>query len=120
LSDFSEERLQQIDDLKAYAYQMLRHEAIKTCRKISRLQFSIDDAPDSYSDGSESAEGIHSRILLKDIWMRLNDEERELLRLLIFGYEAKQIASRLGVSHDAARQRTFRVRKKLRDLIFGG
>lgn len=118
LSNFSKERLQKIDDLKAYAYKMLRHEALKTCRQANRLQVSIDEAPDTYSDGLAGAEGIQSRILLKNIWVRLNDEERELLRLLIFGYEARQIATRLEISHDAARQKTFRLRKKLRQLIF--
>ena len=118
LSRFSKERLQQIDDIKGYTYKMLRHEALKTCRKNNRLQVSIDETPASYSDGSASAEGIESRILLKDIWLRLNIEERELLRLLIFGYEAKWIATRLEISHDSARKKISRLRKKLRDLLF--
>lgn len=118
LSNFSKERLEKIGDLTAYAYKMLRHEALKACRETSRLRVSIDEAPETYSDGLAGAEGIQSRILLKNIWMRLDDEERELLRLLIFGYEGRQIASRLGVSHDAARQKTSRLRKKLRYLIF--
>jgi RNA polymerase sigma factor (sigma-70 family) len=118
LAAFSEEKLQRIDDLKAYAYKMLRHEAIRTLRKNNRRQIALDETPVIYSDGSANAEGIQSRILLKDIWMRLNDEERELLRMLIFGYEARVIASRLEINHAAARQKTSRLRKKLRELVF--
>lgn len=118
LSEFAEERLQQINDLKAYAYRMLQREALRTCRKNSRIQVSIDEAPDRYSDGSASAERIQSGILLKDIWTLLNNEDRELLRLLIFGYEAKQIAGRLKISYDSARQKKSRLQKKLRELIF--
>lgn len=53
----------------------------------------------------------------------LGQDERRLLELLSEGFNAREIADRLGIGHDAARRRVSRLRNKLRDLFgdeFGG
>jgi RNA polymerase sigma factor (sigma-70 family) len=118
LSDFSSDRIQRIANLKAYAFKMARNEAIRVYVKNKNLRDPIESNPNLYSDRAEAAKRIEYRILLRDIWEHLDDEDRGILQLIIFGYGAGEIASRLGIRHDSARQKIVRFRKQLRKLVF--
>lgn len=119
LSDFSQERMDEIENFNAYVSTMARNEAIRFRLKNKHLQVQVDaDQADDYSDQFEGAKRVESNILLREIWMHLNSEERDLLQLMIFGYTANEMANRLGITHVSARQRISRLRLKLRELIF--
>jgi RNA polymerase sigma factor (sigma-70 family) len=120
LSQFSSEKIQNIANLKAYAFKMARNEAIHLYVKNKNLRDPIQANPNLYSDGAEAAKRIEYRILLRDLWEHLDVEDRGIFQLIIFGYGAKEIANRLGISHDSARQKIVRFRKQLRKLIFDG
>jgi len=118
LSGLSKERIEQIGNLAAYASKMARNVAIEFQQKTKHREFQSNEDLEGYSDQFEDARRIEFRILLRDIWAQLDTEERELLRLIIFGYKPKQISRRFEISHDSARQKISRLRKKLRELIF--
>lgn len=82
---------------------------------------SIEDAEVKGLLGEAPAERgearIHGRILLTELWVKLNDHERELARLsYIVGLSYKEIAQRLGIDENAVRQRRFRLERKLQKL----
>ena len=120
LSRLSTERMKQIDNLQAYASKMARNEAIKFHLKNRHLQVQIDSTSHSFSDQAQSAKRVEDRVLLKEIWKHLDPQERQILQLIIFGYGAKEIANRLEITHDSARQKIFRLRKSLREFVFEG
>lgn len=119
LSKIPKEKLVQIENLEAYVYRMAQNEAIRFSAKAKHYEGELDSNSAAFSDGSTGASYVEHRVLLKEIWTHLNAEEREILQLTIFGCGAKEIADRLGTTHDAARQRIFRLRKRLRQLVFG-
>jgi RNA polymerase sigma factor (sigma-70 family) len=118
LSRIPKERLEEIDNLDAYIYKMAQNEALRFRSKSKHLQDKIDDSPSVYSDRFQGARQVENRALLNDIWTHLNADERNVLQLIIFGCGAKEIAARMGITYDAARQRISRLRKSLRNLVF--
>lgn len=119
LSKMPEERLKEINDPEAYVYKMAQHEAIRFGRKAKHNEGQQDPESAAYSDGFTGAGQIQQRVLLKEIWRQLNADDREILQLMIFGCGAKEIGERLGTTNDTARQRISRLRKRLRQLVFG-
>lgn len=115
-----------INNLASYLLVMIRHEAsrIKLKEKGRRLNVSIEEeeavANDEvvYSDKFKELWNIEAGILLREIMESLSESEAKILQLLIIGYNAKQIADTLKVSHNAARQKVHRLRNKLQELIF--
>lgn len=118
LSRIPKERLEEIGNLGAYIYKMAQNEALRFHFKSKDLQDKIDASSSLYSDRFEGARRVENRALLNDIWTHLNADERNVLQFIIFGCGAKEIAARLGITHDAARQKISRLRKSLRHLVF--
>lgn len=118
LSKLSPAKRAEIENLEAYVYKMARNEAIRLATKAEHREEKLDANSAVYSDGFTGAEHVEQRVLLKEIWTHLNAEDREILQLMIFGCGAKEIAERVGTTHDNARQRISRLRKRLRQLVF--
>jgi len=119
LSKLPKEKMAEILNLEAYVYKMARNEAISFLQtKAEHIEEQLDAGSLRDSDSFRDADRVEQRVLLKEIWTHLNADDREILQLMIFGCGAKEIAERLGTSHDTARQRISRLRKRLRQLVF--
>ena len=113
----SDERLNAIDDFDAYLFTAVRNEAYRFWQNTEEERhLSLDDeGVDLPASPSSIQESLESAQLLQGIWNTLKPEEREVFQSLIIGYNEKEIAFRLNITHDAARKRVARLRKKLLD-----
>ncbi len=72
----------------------------------------LGDAPAAGADSR-----IVNRILLRELWEKLDDNERKLATLVfIEQLEVREIAHILGIKENAVRQRRFRLIRKLQKL----
>lgn len=62
---------------------------------------------------------IETGLLLREFLKLLEDEERITLDCIIEGFTGAQMAARLGITREAAAQRISRLKKKLREHLFG-
>jgi RNA polymerase sigma-70 factor, ECF subfamily len=89
----------------------------RSVRRWSRLQKranawrELGDAPDS-ALAAETSEALRAA------WSRLAEHDREALRLVAWErLDGQQLAAALGCSHDAARVRVHRARRRLAQLL---
>jgi|SRR5829696_3008570 len=110
------EKRNKIVNRKAYLAEIVRHEIANYLRdKNINATSLVGDEPTLKSTSDER--DIENRILLQEIWNKLEDEDRRLLELMIFNYSGIELAWRLGISKDAARQRTHRLKAKLKVML---
>lgn len=110
----------EIRNLDAFLFTIARNEALRFREKAGdklHVPFEEDQITPGLSDNLSELRRIESGVLLRNIWKRLSDEERDIFQLLIIGYDGKEMALRLGVKHDVARKRVSRLREKLRELL---
>jgi RNA polymerase sigma factor (sigma-70 family) len=66
----------------------------------------------------DSALAAETSAALQTAWSRLAEHDREVLRLVAWeGLDGQQLAAALGCSHDAARVRVHRARRRLAQLL---
>jgi RNA polymerase sigma factor (sigma-70 family) len=112
------ERLNEITNLEAYVYTVALNEARRLReRSESHVQADLDEAGNTFSDHSVNAQRLESGILLRELWNALDEVDRRVLEFLILGYNDKELALRMGISHDSARKRVSRLRTKLKSLM---
>jgi RNA polymerase sigma factor (sigma-70 family) len=113
-----EDSRKNIINLKAYLYRVIKNlitDYIRVQHPASLVQSdSTEYAEPKAPDESRTVEFV---ILLREVWSRLKDDERHLLELMIHDYSSKELALRLEISEEAARQRTSRLRSKLEGLL---
>lgn len=110
------EKRSTIVNRKAYLAEIVRHEIANYVRdKNINAASLVGDAPTLKSASDER--DIENRILLQEIWNKLEDDDRRLLELMIFNYSGHELAWRLGISKEAARQRTHRFKAKLKVML---
>ena len=89
----------------------------RSVRRWSRLQHRAHAwrELDSVRDSALAAE---TSAALRTAWSRLTERDREVLRLVAWeGLDGQQLAAALGCSHDAARVRVHRARRRLAQLL---
>ncbi len=89
----------------------------RSVRRWSRLQHRAQAwrELDSVRDSALAAETSSA---LQTAWPRLAEADREVLRLVAWeGLDGRQLAAVLGCSHDAARVRVHRARRRLARLL---
>lgn len=122
LMPLSADRWNEIENIDAYLYTVVRNEARRFWQNTQQeLEISVetDEGQIQLSDYASDARRIESGILLRDIWKKLTSEERQIFQLLIVGYNDKEMAFRLGISHATSRKRVSRLRAKVRQMILG-
>jgi RNA polymerase sigma factor (sigma-70 family) len=115
-----ESKRQEIKNRLAYLYRLMQHELLNEIRKE---RSHLIDSTASLSDetlgpsSASSAESVEVAVLLREIWRKINVEDRRLLELINFGYSSTEIAQRLDISEDAARQRISRLKNKVKAIL---
>jgi RNA polymerase sigma factor (sigma-70 family) len=112
------DRLNEITNLEAYVYTVALNEARRfRKRSVSDNPTDFDEANSTISDNSVNAKRLESGILLRELWSALDDVDRQVLECLILGYNDKELAFRMCISHDSARKRVSRLRAKLKSVL---
>lgn len=119
----SNDRWNEIENVDGYLFKVARSQVLDHTRMLKRklYEISLDEELEERiptADYTSQARKTESGILLRHLSNSLKTpEERELLGLMIIGYNEKEIALRLGMTHVAARQRVTRLKAKLRHQI---
>lgn len=88
--------------------------------RARRPQLSLDgelDLPAAGPDPEEQAIAAMDRERLEEALRRLPPRRERIVRLHLAGLKGKEIAARLGVSHDVVRQEQRRALQQLADLL---
>ncbi len=118
------EDLQSPDAFRGYLWRVSDNVARTYRRRIASrptVPLTDDAASQIYDASANLADEVQLGHLLNDVWSRLSDPERHVLRMLIEGQAIGEIAKKLGVSYGAAAIRIMRLRGKLRkSFVFKG
>lgn len=116
----SDERWEEIENVDGYLFTVVRNEARRFRERTthsSEISVDQEESRIQLSDYASDARRIESGILLRDVWKKLSAEERQIFQLMIIGYNDKEMALRLGISHTNARKRVSRLRARIRGLM---
>lgn len=120
LMPLSDERWEEIENVDGYLFTVVRNEARRFRERTthsSEISVDQEESRIQLSDYASDARRIESGILLRDVWKKLSAEERQIFQLMIIGYNDKEMALRLGISHTNARKRVSRLRARIRGLM---
>lgn len=116
-------RRSEIKDSNAYLYRLMINEVLNRMRKQRSYDVSLDslETQDLVASNPNLAENpdYNISLLLRELWRQFEGEERRLFELITFGYNSKEIALRLEISEEAARQRVSRLKAKIRTNLAG-
>ena len=116
-------RRSEIKDSNAYLYRLMINEVLNRTRKQRSYVVSLDslETQDLLASNRNLVENpdFNISLLLRELWRQFESEERRLFELIIFGYNSKEIALRLDISEEAARQRVSRLKAKIRANLAG-
>lgn len=110
----------------AYAAYWIKNAMLKTMRRqvdTISLDEEIDDTEgltlgDTISDGSNISEQVIDKLTADNLWFtiqkELNDMQFKIFVLTVYGYPVVQIAAKLGISSDKAKDEKKRTLYKLR------
>lgn len=121
----SDETWRSMTNPEGYVYAIVRN-LVKATRAelVRRREESLDPSVmdrTSYRKPTQNpAEAEYSAIFLKEILRQLAPEERTLVNLMYREYTSREMAEELNLTHDAVRQRVFRLKKKLAQLMEDG
>jgi RNA polymerase sigma factor (sigma-70 family) len=110
----------QINNPKAYLNRIIKNEAINFLREQNPDSVIPSDNLEDTFDALQTPdyyERIELNILLHEVWDKLEGEDRLLFELQMLDYRGNELALRLGVSPQTARQRVSRLRGKLKEIL---
>jgi DNA-directed RNA polymerase specialized sigma24 family protein len=106
---------EKIVNLKSYLFQTYKH--LVGQEKANRIK---REQPLDESDKSlvvDIVKALERKILLRELFRRMSEEERTLSQFIMFGYTYAEIAEKMETTPDALRSRFTRLKRKL-DQIF--
>jgi RNA polymerase sigma factor (sigma-70 family) len=108
-----------------YIYRVVRNLVNTACYELlNRREESLDPTvidQNSYGKSTQNTtEAQYSAIFLQEILRHLTAEERALVEMMFQEYTSREMAKELNLTHDAVRQRVFRLKKKLVQLTKDG
>jgi RNA polymerase sigma-70 factor (ECF subfamily) len=118
----SEDQRRRIRSPRAYLYRIIRNELLNQIRKEDPRAIISLESVETNEMGfqfAEDASSVEIGLMLKEVWTALEGDDRRLLELLTFGYNGREMALRLGVTEDTARQRVSRLKAKLKAILVG-
>jgi RNA polymerase sigma factor (sigma-70 family) len=117
----AEER-KHIRNLKGYLYRMMKNQLLNQIKKeklpiVTSLDSAEMEHPNLDNELVANSSDIELGVLARQVWNQLGPDDRQLFDLLTFGFSGRELAFRLGVSDDAARQRVSRLKVKLNAML---
>jgi len=106
---------QEIQNIQAYLFRTYKRLVAHELHKRIRHEQPLSDSDDALI--VEIVADLERKIMLREIFSRINEDERTLALCLMFGYSYKEIAEALGTTEVALRQRISRFRRKLDQIL---
>src|SRR5258706_9471266 len=105
----------EIRNIQAYLFRTYKHLVAQELDKRIRHEQPLSDSDDALI--VEIVADLERKIMLREIFSRINEDERTLALYLMFGYTYKEIAEELGTTDVTLRQRISRFRRKLEQIL---
>lgn len=106
---------QDIENIKPYLFQTYKHlVASEKAKRLRRAQ-PLTDSDESLA--VDIVADLERKIMLRELFSRMNEDERTLSQYLMFGYTYKEIAKEIGTPADALRKRFSRLRNKIETIL---
>lgn len=106
---------QEIENIKPYLFQTYKHlVASEKAKRLRRAQ-PLTDSDESLA--VDIVADLERKIMLRELFSRMNQDERALSQYLMFGYTYKEIARETGTPADALRKRFSRLRNKIETIL---
>ncbi len=105
----------EIQNIPSYLRQSYKH--LVANEKAKRLQHEqpLDDSDESLTVNIVA--DLERKIMLRELFAKMNNEDRELTTYLMFGYTYEEIAAEIGQSSEALRKRFSRLRQKILTIL---
>lgn len=121
----SDETWASLANPEGYVYTIVSNLVNAACAELlNRREESLDPTvidQTSYGKPTQNpAKTEESAIFLEEILRQLTDEERDLVGMMYQEYTSREMAEKLNLTYDAVRQRVFRLRRKLAQLMGDG
>jgi RNA polymerase sigma factor (sigma-70 family) len=108
----SDEKWSTINNKKAYLSTTIYHDVCESHRQDREVPTEAGELADSVR-AYTPVEGVFAAIYVGELLQDLSSEEQQLVDCLYEGLSGEETASRLGISHDAARKRLQHLREKI-------
>ena len=110
------EKRTKIENQKAYLARIVRNEIEDHRRESKGNVTTVFEDTGTLESGSGERD-LENRILVREIWSKLEGPDRRLFELMTLNYTGPELGWRLGISTDAARQRSHRLLAKLKYML---
>jgi DNA-directed RNA polymerase specialized sigma24 family protein len=104
-----------IESLQPYLFQTYKHLVGNEKAKRLKHEQSLGDFDESLKVNIVA--DLERKIMLRELFARMTNEDRELANYLMFGYTYDEIAAEIGASSDALRKRFSRLRQKISTIL---
>mgnify|MGYP002855131018 FL=1 len=121
--------LRDIGSFRGWIFKILSRKCIGKKRDYAtKKTVSLDEAPPGQGDGAPMIEeladdgfGTEESTVVKQLFMTLDDEDRRIISLHIFGgYTSREIGEMMGMNDATVRSREHRALEKLRGVMGDG
>jgi DNA-directed RNA polymerase specialized sigma24 family protein len=105
----------EIKNIQTYLYQTYKH--LVGREKANRLKYEqpLDESDEFLT--VNIVPDLECKIMLRELFAKMNNEDRELANYLMFGYTYEEIAAEIGASSDALRKRFSRLKGKISAIL---
>jgi len=103
-----------IENIQSYLLRTYKNLVAGKRKKLSREQ-PLNDFDESFAE--EVVADLERKILLRELFRHMNNDERTLSQYLMFGYTYKEIAAAMEEDPDVLRKRFSRLKKKIREAL---
>jgi DNA-directed RNA polymerase specialized sigma24 family protein len=106
---------QEIENIKPYLFQTYKHlVASEKAKRLRRAQ-PLTDSDESLA--VDIVADLERKIMLRELFTHMNENERALSLYLMFGYTYEEIGAAIGESAEALRKRFSRLRQKIVTIL---
>jgi RNA polymerase sigma factor (sigma-70 family) len=105
----------QIEHIKRYLFQTYKHLVGNEKAKRLRHEQPLRDFDESLT--VDIVADLERKIMLRELFSRMSEDERTLALYLMFGYTYQEIAEEIGIPADALRKRFSRLRQKIVTIL---
>ena len=105
----------QIQNIKPYLFQTYKHLVGQEKAKRLRREQSLDDSDRSLV--VDIVADLERKILLRELFTHMSEDERALSLCLMFGYTYQEIANEMGTKDETLRKRFSRLRRKIEQVL---
>lgn len=111
-------KLRKEDSFRAWIFRILSNKCKRKLKEYTKREYSYEEKEQSLEKEKSKTEDIAHAIHVKDAFYSLEEEERYMIALQVFGgYKSREIAGLLHKNHNTVRSQISRALKKMKEKL---